>query len=278
MTKSNRSLFTQGLVLLTGIFLGRLSSTSILDPSSFFCNDIETRVETVAVVSSKSNHKFDVMRSNLYNFAIDAQPPKLRTKYRLGTVPQSGGGLHDTDRLLVGALYYNATSVFEFGLGESTMIAAHVGVPRYAGVDSDAVWVTMARDNSNMDHFRFSFADIGPTGLWGYPNNTKLNKIPLEYQIAALNNEMAAFDVYLVDGRYRTACACASMLHALGRGGKRDKVLVGMHDWGRESYKRILEVADMVEQSKRLAVFKIKKNTTEEDLFNLWERLVWTSE
>eukprot|EP00984_Skeletonema_dohrnii_P028451 scaffold18432_cov84-Skeletonema_dohrnii-CCMP3373.AAC.2 len=39
------------------------------------------------------------------------------------------GGLKDLDRIKLAAIYRNATSVFEWGLGESSFIAAEVGVP-----------------------------------------------------------------------------------------------------------------------------------------------------
>lgn len=42
------------------------------------------------------------------------------------------GGLHDSDRVKLAEIYGAANSVFEFGLGESTIIAGKVGVRRYA--------------------------------------------------------------------------------------------------------------------------------------------------
>ena len=44
---------------------------------------------------------------------------------------------------------------------------------------SDADWVTNIREEVNMDHFRFIFADIGATGAFGTPENDTLQKIPL---------------------------------------------------------------------------------------------------
>ena len=79
-------------------------------------------------------------------------------------------------------------------------------MPRYSGVDTDAVWVGSARDGSTkidssrnketpMDHFLFQFADIGQTRIFGNPLNESLQKIPYALQSAPLNNEMEAFDV-----------------------------------------------------------------------------------
>ena len=158
----------------------------------------------------------------------------------------------DSNRELLAGMYSNASSVFEFGLGEYTHIATYVGVPRYSGVDSDVTWVGKARDGAKMDHFRFSFADIGRTESFGNPTNEKLEKIPLSYQSAPLNNEMEPFDLYLVDGRYIVDCACASFLHAMSRGGDMRHVMVAMHtyDSGCPNYFDVAKIADIVHKSK----------------------------
>jgi hypothetical protein len=208
------------------------------------------------------------------------------------------GGLLDGDRLILGKLYKSANSVFESGLGESTRIAALSGVPRYSGVDSDPHWVSMARNNvkqtelilengmnrtsipnNNMDHyFRFQFADIGPTKLWGYPQNDRLSKIPYDYQIAPLVPEGDAFDVYLIDGRYRIACACVAFLHALKHVANhhRTNVRVGIHDngsilWMTRGYSAMKQLAHVVEKGPRLWVYALKDTTTEEDLYKVWK-------
>jgi len=73
-----------------------------------------------------------------------------RTKFVLYESWDRGtGGLNDADRNLLGNLYFNADSIFEYGLGESTLIAAAVNVPRYAGVDSDAKYVSETRSKVN---------------------------------------------------------------------------------------------------------------------------------
>ena len=95
-------------------------------------------------------------------------------------------------------------------------------MPRYSGVDTDAVWVGSARDGSTkidssrnketpMDHFLFQFADIGQTRIFGNPLNESLQKIPYSLQSAPLNNEMEAFDVvskgaFFVDSLCSLSC------------------------------------------------------------------------
>jgi hypothetical protein len=218
---------------------------------------------------------FDEIRQIIYKEAI--RPPLLnnRKKFTLEGWRRGNGGLDDTDRKVLGDLYYSAGSVFEYGLGESTLIAAHTGVPRYAGVDSDANWLTQSREASKLDHFRFNFADIGKIQAFGNPVDPSLQKNHYDYQIAPLVLEDEPFDVYLVDGRYRVACACISILHAMKTGGNMELVRVGVHDnaeTGR-GYGILKNVADVVVENNKLWVYKLKKSTTEKDLFELWKEL-----
>jgi len=218
---------------------------------------------------------FDEIRQIVYKEAIAPPSSQQRNKFSLEGWERGTGGLDDEDRLTLGDLYYNAGSVFEYGLGESTLIAAHTGVPRYAGIDSDAEWVAQARKNSKLNHFRFNFADIGEIGPWGYPLDESIQKIQYDYQIAPLVLEDEPFDVYLVDGRYRVACACMSFLHAMKTGGNMELVRVGVHDhdsiW--RGYGILKNVADLVIKNKKLWVYKLKKSTTEKDIFDIWNDL-----
>jgi len=202
-----------------------------------------------------------------------------------------GGGLSDWDRKKLVELYSKVRSVFEYGLGESTKLAAHVSVPRYSGIDSDSNWVATARDGSP-DHFRFSFADVGNLRGWGTADNPNANKNYLNYQVAPLVVEKKAFDVYMVDGRWRAACALVSMLHASARGNPNALILI--HDFVdkersihcaepancnvqkiRASYHRVKQVADLVDHSgNKLAVFRRKENVTDDDIFHLWEKMM----
>ncbi|GMH57482.1 hypothetical protein TL16_g02391 [Triparma laevis f. inornata] len=181
-------------------------------------------------------------------------------------------------REVLGKYYYSANKVFEFGLGESTKIAAHINVPFYKVMDTDATWVGMARDNSP-DHFRFAFADIGQTVEWGYPSTPFLAKAPFDYTIQSRASEPEPFDIYFVDGRYRVASALASFLHALSKGMARDEIRVGIHDYTlavRPHYHKIEHWTERVEASKLLVVLKLKAGTTEDQLVEAWESFVST--
>eukprot|EP00569_Conticribra_weissflogii_P009378 CAMPEP_0171369448 /NCGR_PEP_ID=MMETSP0879-20121228/7360_1 /TAXON_ID=67004 /ORGANISM="Thalassiosira weissflogii, Strain CCMP1336" /LENGTH=278 /DNA_ID=CAMNT_0011877751 /DNA_START=25 /DNA_END=861 /DNA_ORIENTATION=- len=184
---------------------------------------------------------------------------------------RTGGGLTDEDRVMLGSYYGSANSVFEWGLGESSYIAGHLNVPRYAGVDSDAGWVSSTRAKCPT-HFRFSFADIGETKEFGNPAET-LDKNSYNYIVAPLMSEMCPFDVYMVDGRYRPACVMMALLHASEY--NHDATIL-MHDYGndRPGYKTVEEVCDVIQFSgKRLVALRRKENATDEMIYNVFEKM-----
>jgi len=215
--------------------------------------------------------KFDSLVKILYNAA---SAPATVTRNAFDVVQwrdTTTGGLDATDRKLLGLVYSSVESVFEYGLGESSYIAAHAGVPRYSGTDSDSKWISMVQ-RKTLKHFRFFFADIGETKEWGSPVKAGLKKNQFDYQIAPLLLEQKPFDFYLVDGRYRTACFCISFLHAMKHGANMENVMVGVHDNDRRPkyHERHSQVADMVLNSKRLWVYKLREGVTEEQLYDLW--------
>lgn len=243
--------------------------------------------ETSPRVSPSSSTGFDKIVQTAYQQAIVQKPsPQPRPTFDVTYwEEQSGltthGGLTTKDRILLGQIYGNANSLFEYGLGESTYMANYLKVPRYAGIDSDPVWVGMARDKVSND-FRFYLADIGPTKAWGYPSkeNARATKNILDYQLAPLIVEPEPFDVYMVDGRYRLPCALASFLHASARGGHPNQTTVLVHDCGtsgqqggRTQYKRADHLLDLETHSGQLlCVYKRKPTTTDEQLAQLWHQ------
>jgi hypothetical protein len=191
------------------------------------------------------------------------------------------GGLLDVDREFVEEIYYHANSVFEFGIGESTDIAAATNLPRYLGVDSSSEWVKNVRDRAP-DRFRFFFADVGKTGEWGYPVNDKgqkrktTSKMMLDYQIAPLFLEKKPFDVYMVDGRWRVACVMVCFLHATQTGGDLKKIRVILHDYSNREgmYDVVEDVAKIEQQVGRGVLLSLRPYVKEADLFDMWKRFM----
>jgi hypothetical protein len=232
---------------------------------------------TLPVDSSTPVSAFDMAVAKSHDVAFATLPSVLRKTFDVNTwTKTTTGGLRIADRTLLAEIYGQANSVFEYGLGESTYIADHVGVARYAGIDSDASWVANARDSVST-HFRFYFADIGETKAWGFPNKV-LPKSILDYQVVPLVAEPEAFDVYMVDGRWRMACLMLTFLHASARGADSSQTIVLLHDCliapdidRREEYLKAEHLLDLVRHSgDRLCVYQRKPATTDEELYAIW--------
>ena len=225
---------------------------------------------------------------------------KRRRSLILDTWPyKRKGGLTDTDRVLLADIFGKVDSVFEWGLGESTLIAHHMGVPRYTGVDSDPQYVASTRgnllticSNHSQSHernlasrYRFLFADIGTTEKWGRPEEEALGKNVLNYQLMGLMSEIRPFQAYIVDGRYRLPCLLVAFLHANQVGNFKTfystdteeetedtQPFVLVHDCSRKRYHK----ADHLLQYKkahnsRFCIYRRRKETTDRELVDLWK-------
>mmetsp|Transcript_33789 Transcript_33789/g.69434 ORF Transcript_33789/g.69434 Transcript_33789/m.69434 type:complete len:288 (-) Transcript_33789:274-1137(-) len=207
----------------------------------------------------------DVCQNNQKN----AKSSSFRGNFNLSEWDQqTKGGLVDNDRIMLAKYYSGANSVFEWGLGESSYIAGHLNVTRYSGVDSDANWVSAARDKCP-SHFRLYFADIGKTESWGNPVE-KLPKTIYDYVLSPLHLELCPFDVYMVDGRFRVACALMALLHASRH--DHDATIL-MHDYTgkRKNYLSMERVCDVVEFSgSKLVALKRKPDVTDEAIYEMY--------
>lgn len=82
-------------------------------------------------------------------------------------------------------------------------------------------------------------------------------------------------DVYLVDGRWRVACACTSFLHAMSTGADMERVRVLVHDYDRIKWNyQVLEkeIAVLETRSNKLAVFMLKPDIREGGIGKLYLR------
>lgn len=246
-------------------------TTFVLTKSPTTTPSIMTQIKEPSAFQTAANEVYN--RTFVGTGALEASSKIVRRNFSLGDWTQRAeGGLHDADRVLVAKIYSKASSLFEFGLGESTYIANHVGVPRYAGVDSDPVWIAKTRDAVD-GRFRFYLADIGMTRNWGYPKDDKLIKSELDYQILPLYSEPLAFDVYMVDGRWRLPCLLVSFLHASDRGANVNETTVLMHDCFRPTYHKADHLLDLVERKDRLCVYKRMASTTDAQILELWREI-----
>jgi hypothetical protein len=174
-----------------------------------------------------------------------------------------------------------ATSYLEFGSGGSTVLAAREG-KRFVTVDSDTYFLKAVRDkilnvvgDAGLAQGRFIPVDIGCTQGWGVPifrspSSERLKKWK-RYFLAPWEEcgDSFAPELILIDGRFRVACALATI-----------QALSDRCDWeicvddylGRAYYREIELFARLDRMVGRMAVFKPLKESKPEALKEALQR------
>ena len=106
-----------------------LRSFSNIKNNAYNSNSQEVAAEPVITnITKPTSPLFEKMHKQLHKFAAAPNHNVEKKKYEIGVSMERGtGGLFDTDRTLLADIYSSVDSVFEFGLGESSKIAAWVG-------------------------------------------------------------------------------------------------------------------------------------------------------
>ena len=150
----------------------------------------------------------------------------------------------------------------EFGMGGSTILALSMQVDTVS-VESDRGWIEAVLTEAQrvpegkLNNFKPVFADIGPTGQWGIPENKTPSALWSNYYLSAWRELEWAPDFVLIDGRFRTACALVSLLACPVT------TKIAIHDFDdgaeyRKNYKKILNFVDIHSSSENLFVFTPK--------------------
>lgn len=159
----------------------------------------------------------------------------------------------------------NASSMFEWGMGSSTLIADYLNISRLTSVDSSQDWVQKIKTTLGHRAYKLIYADIGRVKMWGVPVDSSYKQAWPNYS-THVDAETSSFDMYLVDGRFRVACASLALKHGHSRS------LVLVHDWKRSKYHVLLDVAEVVANIQNLVVLKRRQSMTDNDLLALWDR------
>ena len=179
------------------------------------------------------------------------------------------GGMSHEEQEFLASFYVDADSVFESGIGSSTLIADHVNVTNVVGADSYEQWV----QNVNAlvsDDYHMHWIDIGPVREYGKPatDSPADNAMAQQWESYSLAPETLGSDsdVFLVDGRFRVATACTAL--KIGHSGS--TVLV--HDFERDEYQVLLDIADVVAQVGKLVALQRKPSATDEHINDMWQQ------
>lgn len=177
--------------------------------------------------------------------------------------------MSESERALFKESLQAARHYFEFGSGGSTVWAVNQGLTVY-GVESDDQWVNGLKGKLG-ERCQVKAVDIGPTREWGYPVSLDNAEVFADYSKEILNHQVG-FDLILVDGRFRVACAMAAIKHILMHSDDPNAARIFIHDfWNRPNYHVVLEFLETVKRSESAGVFKLKSNVDTENIERVWE-------
>ena len=147
---------------------------------------------------------------------------------------------------------------FEFGSGGSTVWACQAGLTVH-GVESDAAWVDGLKQRLG-EACQVHAEDIGPTKEWGFPvSDAARHRFPAYGE--AIHHHDQAFDLILVDGRFRVACVLNAIRHTLNVADQPGETRLFIHDfWNRPHYHAVLEFLVEEESAETAGVFRIAED------------------
>jgi hypothetical protein len=144
----------------------------------------------------------------------------------------------------------------EFGVGGSTWLACSRPKEWVISIDSDSKWLdTVQRSVSECPTQPIMMrADIGPVKEWGYPVDESNRSLwPTYHDQVWKRKESSAADFFLVDGRFRVACAIQCILHC------QPTAFIAVHDYSdRPHYHVIARFLREVASANRLSIFMCK--------------------
>lgn len=151
----------------------------------------------------------------------------------------------------------------EFGSGGSTQFFFEHEARYLVSIDSDKSWLEKIAKNPVIStYFKYNrwlplYTDIGQVKKWGRPASDQREVAWLNYhQYCWEHFSERAFDIVLIDGRFRVACLCQSLLRC-----KHEKIMFAFHDfWTRPHYHVVLHFLDLIEKEDSLGVFKPKSS------------------
>ncbi|MCA0974294.1 tetratricopeptide repeat protein [Halomonas denitrificans] len=157
---------------------------------------------------------------------------------------------------------------FEFGSGGSTIWATREGISVH-GVESDANWVQALREACG-ETCKVRSVDIGSTREWGFPVDTRPDERFEAYSLA-IHDMADAFDLILIDGRFRVACTLQSIIHTMRNADRPRDTRLFLHDfWDRPHYHSVLEFLEEEKRVDTAGIFRIKEGLSLERLEQQW--------
>lgn len=156
-------------------------------------------------------------------------------------------------------------SYLEFGSGGSTVMAARMGIPTIS-VEGDHFFAGEVAKKIGTGHkVQLLRPPIGMTGLWGVPipgsptpGRVKKWRSYIDLPFRVLEQSGQEFpDLFLVDGRFRTACALRAALETKRAGRHAELLFDDYERVNTNNYHKAEEILGAPTRIGRSAVFKL---------------------
>ena len=151
----------------------------------------------------------------------------------------------------------HAKTYFEWGSGGSTELVSLFSAKKAYSIENHRPWYDemMKREDINFwianNVLTYRFVDLGETGDWGYPLDK--GKSGEAYVNAIAETPETKFDMIVVDGRYRVACALRSLQYFAS-----NDYYLFLHDGKRQAYQILLKYFEKVGLVESLLVLRPK--------------------
>lgn len=161
--------------------------------------------------------------------------------------------------------------IIEFGTGGSTFMAlASSSVLSITSIESDVSWILKLRQEQKIieaesnGRLNLYWSDIGPVGNWGHPSDERY-RIKWPSYSTIYWQPWAPFDLALIDGRFRVACAIQAALNGCHT--------IIFHDfWNRPEYHDVLHIMEPTEKVDTLAVLRPKADFDRASAQSIYEK------
>ncbi len=152
---------------------------------------------------------------------------------------------HMLERYLLESLNY-----FEWGSGNSTIIASKCNLEQCFSVETDKKYMEDVK-KSVEDNVTFLYVEMGTKPYtWGYPSGECNFKAKQSYTSQLTNQLLDVgkhFDLVLIDGRFRVACCLKSFSHL------NKKSIILFDDFrGRSYYHDVLDYYNILETGQQM--------------------------
>jgi hypothetical protein len=159
------------------------------------------------------------------------------------------------DELRLFCQFLQCTKAYlEFGAGGSTCLAAQKVTGHITSVDSSREWLDRVKGVCVSNRWNVPdllHVDIGEVRTLGYPRDeTSIARWPRYHEDVWRKPESRQADFYLVDGRFRVACALQILLRC------EEIRPFAIHDYaGRPQYHVVSNFADEIARAGELSIF-----------------------